>query len=153
MLTPPRVIHLEHISKVFPEVVARDDVSLDIRPGEVHALLGENGAGKTTIMNIVFGLYHASAGRIIVDDREVSLRSSRDAIQLGIGMVHQHFMLTPTLTAAENVVQGTAPRGWMRDLKAAAAATTELSERYHLEVDPTARITQLSVGRQQRTRC
>src|SRR3954451_10072844 len=108
------------ITKRFPGVVANDDVSLDVRRGEVHALLGENGAGKSTLMNILYGLYHPDAGEIRLNGKPVSFRSASDAIDAGIGMVHQHFMLIPVMTVAENVVLGAEPsRGILLDERAA----------------------------------
>ncbi|MHB8618691.1 MAG: ABC transporter ATP-binding protein, partial [Chloroflexota bacterium] len=120
--------------------------------GLVHALLGENGAGKSTLMNVVYGLVTPDAGQMLIDGAPVAVRGPRDAIRLGIGMVHQHFMLIPPLTVAENVVLGRETTGAMRmlDLNAAAALVTELSARYGLEIDPHARIEDLSVGVQQR---
>src|SRR5215467_10184960 len=98
------------IRKECPGVVANDDVSLDVRRGEVHALLGENGAGKSTLMNILYGLYHPDLGEILLNGRPTTFGSARDAIRAGIGMVHQHFMLIPVMTVAENIVLGTEPR-------------------------------------------
>src|SRR5262245_13065605 len=103
------VLEMRGIRKEFPGVVANDDVSFDVRRGEVHALLGENGAGKSTLMNILYGLYRPDAGEIRLKGKPVSFSSARDAIQAGIGMVHQHFMLIPVMTVAENVVLGTEP--------------------------------------------
>src|SRR5207253_9637565 len=97
------------IRKEFPGVVANDDVSFDVRRGEVHALLGENGAGKPTLMNILYGLYRPDGGEIRVNGKAVSFSSAREAIQSGIGMVHQHFMLIPVMTVAENIVLGVEP--------------------------------------------
>src|SRR5471030_352673 len=97
------------IRKEFPGVLANDDVSLDIRKGEVHALLGENGAGKSTLMNILYGLYRPDAGELLLNGRPVEFSSARDAIGAGIGMVHQHFMLIPVMTVAENIVLGVEP--------------------------------------------
>src|SRR2546426_1345407 len=97
------------IRKEFPGVLANDDVDLDVRRGEVHALLGENGAGKSTLMNILYGLYRPDAGEILVHGKRVSFSSAKDAIEAGIGMVHQHFMLIPVMTVAENIVLGTEP--------------------------------------------
>src|ERR1700758_4922185 len=98
------------IRKEFPGVIANDDVSFDVRRGEVHALLGENGAGKSTLMNILYGLYRPDGGEIRLNGKPVSFASARDAIQAGIGMVHQHFMLIPVMTVAENIVLGVEPR-------------------------------------------
>src|SRR5436305_8996772 len=103
------VLEMRGIRKEFPGVVANDDVSFDVRRGEVHALLGENGAGKSTLMNILYGLYRPDAGEIRLNGKPVSFSSAKDAIRAGIGMVHQHFMLIPVMTAAENVVLGNEP--------------------------------------------
>src|SRR6201997_4644402 len=104
------VLEMRGIRKEFPGVVANDGVDLDIRPGEVHALLGENGAGKSTLMNILYGLYRPDAAQVLLHGRPVSFTSARDAIQAGIGMVHQHFMLIPVMPVAENIVLGVEPR-------------------------------------------
>src|SRR5580765_6024239 len=101
---------MQGIRKEFPGVVANDDVSFDVRRGEVHALLGENGAGKSTLMNILYGLYKPDSGEILLNGRPVTFHSAKDAIAAGIGMVHQHFMLIPVMTVAENIVLGTEPR-------------------------------------------
>ncbi|MGH2985981.1 MAG: ABC transporter ATP-binding protein [Solirubrobacterales bacterium] len=139
------------ISKSFGEVVANDDVSFEVERGEIHALLGENGAGKTTLMNIVFGLVEADAGEIRLDGERVEIASPRAALDLGIGMVHQHFKLVPDMTVAENV----ALTSGRRDLGPLGLAEVrgrvgELSHRFGLEVDPDAVIEELSVGARQR---
>src|SRR5512132_1463135 len=103
------VLELRGITKRFPGVVANDGVDFDLRRGEVHALLGENGAGKSTLMNVLYGLYQADEGEILVKGEPVTMSSPRDAIDLGIGMVHQHFMLIPVMTVAENIVLGVEP--------------------------------------------
>ena len=140
------------VSKRFPGVVANDDVTFEVRVGEVHALLGENSAGKTTLSNILTGLYRPDDGRLIVNGSEVIFDSPRDAIDAGIGMVHQHFRLIPTFTVTENIILGAeAPhRGPLVDLRAAEDRIAELSEKFALPVDPRAAIWQLSVGEQQR---
>src|SRR5579885_1226222 len=107
--TSATVLELREITKRYPGVVANDRVDFDLRRGEVHALLGENGAGKSTLMNILYGLYKADEGETIVNGRRVSFGSAKDAIRAGIGMVHQHFMLIPVMTAAENIVLGSEP--------------------------------------------
>jgi simple sugar transport system ATP-binding protein len=142
---------LTTITKHFGPVTANDGVSLSIRAGEVHSLLGENGAGKTTLMKILFGLHHADAGSIRVNGEDVEIRRPSDAISLGIGMVHQHFMLVPRLTVTENVVAGTevARRGFL-DMSTATEQVRELAERYRLKVNPSARVEDISVGEQQR---
>ena len=105
----PVVLEMQHITKRFPGIVANDDVSFDLREGEVHALLGENGAGKSTLMNILYGLYHPDEGEIRIKGKPVQLGSPRAAIDAGVGMVHQHFMLIPVMTVAENIVLASEP--------------------------------------------
>jgi len=145
------VLETRGITKAFSRVVANRDISISLRQGEVVAILGENGAGKTTLMNILFGLYHASAGQILLDGRPVVFDSPRDAIRHGLGMVHQHFMLVPTLTVTQNIILGAEPvRLGHIKYREARRKVTELAERYRLEVDPDARIEDLSVGLQQR---
>ncbi|HEY7729912.1 MAG TPA: ABC transporter ATP-binding protein [Gaiellaceae bacterium] len=148
----PVVLEMRHITKRFPGIVANDDVSFDLRQGEVHALLGENGAGKSTLMNVLYGLYHPDAGEIVVDGKQVHLGSARDAIDKGIGMVHQHFMLIPVMTVAENIVLANEPvrEGVLLDFAAAERRVAELSQRYGLAVDPHATIEKTTVGQQQR---
>ncbi len=146
-------VHLDGITKRFPGVVANDDVDLVVEQGNVHALLGENGAGKTTLMNVLYGLYGPTDGTVVVDGTPRSFDSPRDAIDAGIGMIHQHFMLVDPMTVWENVVLGNEPRTWggLRvDEAAARGAVVELSERYGFDVDPDARIADVSVGVQQR---
>jgi simple sugar transport system ATP-binding protein len=146
-----RTIELRDIVKRFPGVVANDHVNLTVRAGEVHALLGENGAGKTTLMRILYGLYQPDEGEILLDDRPVRLHSPADSIRQGIGMIHQHFMLVPTLTVAENVALGLpSSRGLLLDTDRVAERVRELASSYGLQVDPTAYVWQLSVGEQQR---
>src|SRR5712672_502356 len=121
------------IRKEFPGVVANDNVELDVRRGEVHALLGENGAGKSTLMNILYGLYHPDAGEILLHGKPVSFASARDAIGAGIGMVHQHFMLIPVMTVAENIVLGVEPsNGIFLDERSAEQRVRDLSKRFGL---------------------
>jgi simple sugar transport system ATP-binding protein len=146
------VLEMRGITKRFPGVLANDSVDFELLPGEVHALLGENGAGKSTLMNILYGLYHPDAGTIRVHGEEVRIDSPRAAIDLGIGMVHQHFMLIPVMTVAENIVLGVEPRhdGIFLDHRAADERVRELSERFALAVDPEARIDKITVGQQQR---
>jgi ABC-type uncharacterized transport system ATPase subunit len=144
-------LELKGITKRFPGVVANDRVDFDLRRGEVHALLGENGAGKSTLMNILYGLYHPDEGEIRLNGKPVRIGSPSDAIELGIGMVHQHFMLIPVMTVAENIVLAVEPRnGPFLDLAAAEKRVRDLSQRYGLAVDPGARIQRISVGQQQR---
>lgn len=145
-------LELRHITKQFPGVLANDDVNLRVDEGETIALLGENGAGKTTLMNIVYGLYTQTSGDVLVDDAVLDLKSPGDAIAAGIGMVHQHFMLVPVFTVAENVILGDEPTkriGWL-DLQRARKTVREISSRYKLDVDPDAIVEDLPVGIQQR---
>jgi ABC-type uncharacterized transport system ATPase subunit len=146
------LLELRGITKRFPGVLANDHVGFDLRRGEVHALLGENGAGKSTLMNILYGLYTPDEGEILLDGRPIDLGSTKAAIEHGIGMVHQHFMLIPVMTVAENIVLATEPRraGVLLDYDAARRRVREISERYGLAVDPDARIDRISVGQQQR---
>src|ERR671926_1316649 len=144
-------LELRGITKRFGALVANDAIDFELRRGEIHALLGENGAGKSTLMNVLYGLHHPDEGEIRLDGERVRIDSARHAIRLGIGMVHQHFMLVPVMTVAENLVLGTEPRsGPLLDYKAAAARTRELSERFGLAVDPDATVEDLGVGAQQR---
>jgi general nucleoside transport system ATP-binding protein len=144
-------LELRGITKRFGALVANDAIDFELRRGEIHALLGENGAGKSTLMNVLYGLHHPDEGEIRLDGEAVRIDSARHAIGLGIGMVHQHFMLVPVMTVAENLVLGTEPRsGLLLDYKEAAARTRELSERYGLAVNPDATVEDLSVGAQQR---
>ena len=145
------ILELRGITKRFPGTVANDRVDFDLVPGEVHALLGENGAGKSTLMNVLFGLYSADEGEIVVRGKPVAIASPRDALEHGIGMVHQHFMLIPVMTVAENIILGREPRrGVLLDLKEAEARVAEISRRFGLEVDPHARVRDISVSQQQR---
>jgi simple sugar transport system ATP-binding protein len=150
--TPVPILELEHITKRFPGVLADDDVSMSVFPGEVVALLGENGAGKTTLMNVVYGLLDAEEGTIKVAGREAVIKGPKQAIDLGIGMVHQHFMLVQPLTVTENIVLGLEPVGLFGviDRTAARDKVVAISERYGLSVEPDVRIMDLSVGMQQR---
>jgi general nucleoside transport system ATP-binding protein len=146
------LLELRDITKRFPGVLANDHVNFDLRNGEVHALLGENGAGKSTLMNILYGLYTPDEGSILLHGKPIEVGSTRAAIEHGIGMVHQHFMLIPVMTVAENIVLATEPRhaGVLLDYDAARRRVRELSERYGLIVDPDARVDRITVGQQQR---
>jgi simple sugar transport system ATP-binding protein len=146
------VLEMRGIRKEFPGVVANDDVSFDVRRGEVHALLGENGAGKSTLMNILYGLYRPDAGEIRLNGKPVSFSSASDAIDAGIGMVHQHFMLIPVMTVAENVVLGTEPvrSGVFLDEPAAEKRVADMAKTFRFAVDPGALVEDIGVGQQQR---
>lgn len=145
-------VEMRGIVKRFGELTALDGVDVDFMPGQVHALLGENGAGKSTLMNILFGLLHPDDGSIMIEGQEVRIGSPDDAMRLGIGMVHQHFKLVPTLTVAENVLMGSAGKAVLgrKELKRVGRELVELGEKYGMEVDPDALVWQLSVGQQQR---
>jgi general nucleoside transport system ATP-binding protein len=146
------VLEARNITKKFPGVLANDNVNFDLRKSEIHALLGENGAGKTTLMNILYGLYLPDSGEILVNGKPVVIKSPNDTIAQGIGMVHQHFMLIPVFTVAENIMLGdeTVRYGMVLNQKAVSERVRELSRQYGLEVDPEALVGQLSVGEQQR---
>src|SRR5436309_3576843 len=142
---------MRDIRKEFPGVVANDGVSFDVQRGEVHALLGENGAGKSTLMNILYGLYRPDGGEIRVGGKAVSFSSAREAIRAGIGMVHQHFMLIPVMTVAENIVLGIEPsKGLLLDESGAEERVRALSQLYGLAVDPGALVSDITVGQEQR---
>jgi general nucleoside transport system ATP-binding protein len=146
----PPLLRLEGITKVFPGVVATDDVTVELRAGEIHTILGENGAGKTTLMGVAFGLLHADAGRVLIDGREARIRSPRDALAHGIGYVQQHFSLIPTLTVAENLVLALRGDPSRTSVRRGAARVRDLSRQFGIDVDPDARVEDLSVGLQQR---
>lgn len=145
-------LEVRNITKVFPGVLANDHISFTLRPGEIHALLGENGAGKTTLMNIIYGLYQPDEGQIFVNGSPVTIRNPNNAIALGIGMVHQHFMLVPPLTVTENIILGNElTRGaGLLNRRAARERILDLSQRYGLVVEPDAYVQDISVGHQQR---
>ncbi len=144
------ILQMHNVSKHFASVIANEKVNLSVEKGEVHALLGENGAGKSTLMNILYGLYAPSEGQIFYKGEEVHIDNPRQAIQKGIGMVHQHFMLIPALTAIENVVLGYKGNQVVLDLQAAAGRFKELAHSYKMDIDPWTRVEDLSVGEQQR---
>ncbi len=145
------VIEMKEIVKKFGDFTANDHVNLTVHKGEVHAILGENGAGKSTLMNVLYGLYRPTSGTIAINGREVVLTSPKHAIELGIGMVHQHFMLIQPFTVTENIVLGVEPKkGIVLDKAEARKRVVELSEKYGMKVDPDAKIEDISVGMQQR---
>lgn len=150
------VVEMNHITKRFPGIVANDDVSIAIKKGEVFALLGENGAGKSTLMSMLFGMYEPDAGEILVNGEPVNFRSSNDAADKGIGMVHQHFKLVDNYTVTENIILGKEPMKKvlgifpMVDMDAANKEIAELSRKYGLEVEPTKKIEDISVSVRQR---
>ena len=144
-------LEMRGIVKRFPGVLSNDHVNIEVSAGEVLALLGENGAGKTTLMNILYGLYQADAGEILINGKPVQIDSPRMAIDCGIGMVHQHFMLVPTLTVSENVALGLpSEKGALLDLEPVARRIVEIGATYGVAVNPDAYVWQLSVGEQQR---
>src|SRR3954451_11727944 len=147
------ILELRGITKRFPGIVANDGIEFDLRRGEAHALLGENGAGKSTLMNVVFGLYQPDEGEVRVNGQRVTMRSPRDAIDHGIGMVHQHFMLVPVMTIAENIALANTPThaGVLLDMDAAEKRVEELSRTFHFALDPKARIENITVGQKQRS--
>jgi simple sugar transport system ATP-binding protein len=149
--SPPR-LQMRGITKRYPGVIANNRIDLDVKPGEIHALLGENGAGKTTLMNILFGLARPDEGEILLDGKPVQISDPADAISRGIGMVHQHFMLIPVLTVAENILLGaeTMANAVFLDRREARRRIIELGKRFGFEVDPDAQVETLSVGWQQR---
>ncbi len=150
-MTEPPLLELKGITKRFPGVVANDHVDFELAPGEVHALLGENGAGKSTLMNILYGLYHPDEGEIRLRGEPLRIDSPRAAIDAGIGMVHQHFMLIPVMSVAENIVLAVEPRkGPFLDLNTANERVRDISKRFGLAVRPEAHIESISVGMQQR---
>jgi general nucleoside transport system ATP-binding protein len=150
-VTDSPLLELRGITKRFGSLVANDAIDFDVRLGEVHALLGENGAGKSTLMNVLYGLYSPDEGQISMDGRPLRMRSPRDAIDAGIGMVHQHFMLIPVMTVTENIVLANEPRqGLLMDHGKAREIVRELSERFGLAVHPDDRVEEIGVAQQQR---
>lgn len=150
MTTATYAVEMRGITKRFPGVLANDRVDFEVMKGEIHALLGENGAGKSTLMNILSGLYRQDEGVVSINGRPVELTSPREAIRHGIGMVHQHFMLTQSQSVTENVFLGSSEVGFVLNQQRMAAEVQRISEMYRLPVDPNAKIWQLSVGEQQR---
>ncbi|MEG0308218.1 MAG: ABC transporter ATP-binding protein [Clostridium sp.] len=146
-----KVIEMKGITKVFPGTIANDNVDFDLLQGETHVLLGENGAGKTTLMNILYGLYQQEKGDIYVNGNIAKITNPNDAIKLGIGMVHQHFMLVSNFTVAENIVLGCEPsKGLSLDRKKAYKDVKDISDKYGFSIDPNAVIQDISVGQQQK---
>src|SRR5690554_950668 len=149
-MTRPPAVSMKNIVKQFPLVLANDHVDFEVSWGEVHALIGENGAGKSTLMKILYGLQQPDSGSIEIDGRPVTISSARDAIDLGIGMVHQHFMLVETLSVAENIVLGAEPlRGPMINRSLARKKTAELIGEFGFDIRPQARVGNLPLGLQQ----
>jgi len=144
------VVEMRNITKHFPGVLANDHINFEVKAGEVHALLGENGAGKTTLMNILYGLYQPDEGEIYIKGEKVEIRSPKDAIELGIGMVHQHFMLVDVFSVVENIVLGLKELNIVIPVEEVAKQLEEYGERYGLKIDPSAKIWQLSAGEKQR---
>lgn len=145
------ILETQNVVKQFPKVLANDDISINLKQGEILSLLGENGAGKSTLMNILYGLYRPTSGKILLKGEEVEFSSPKDAIDLGLGMVHQHFMLVDPLTVTENIILGSEPGKYNRiDYKTAREQVVNISEKYGLKVDPDEKIENLSVGLQQR---
>jgi ABC-type uncharacterized transport system ATPase subunit len=145
------MLELRQITKRFGDVLANDQVDIVVKPGTIHAIVGENGAGKSTAMRIAYGFYTADSGQILVDGQVRDIKSPHDAIALGIGMVHQHFMLVETMTVAENIVLGAEPGSALAlDIRKAAAQIRQLSEEFKLAVNPNEPVEHLSVGQQQR---
>lgn len=144
-------VEMKNIVKKFGDFVANDHVNLSVKKGEVHAILGENGAGKSTLMNVLYGLYKPTEGEIFINGQKVVMDGPTTAINLGIGMVHQHFMLVQPFTVTENIILGMEPvKGLTVDLKTAREKVMEISERYNMQIDPDAKIEDISVGMQQR---
>lgn len=147
----PYAIEMKHIRKEFPGIIANDDINLQVEEGEIHALFGENGAGKSTLMNVLFGLYQPDEGEIYVHGKKVRIADPNDANRLGIGMVHQHFMLVEKFTVAENIILGREPTIHGRlDMTKAVKIVSDLSEKYGLDVDPMKKVEDITVGMQQR---
>lgn len=146
----PAFVSMRNIWKRFPGVIANKEIDLEFRAGEVHALLGENGAGKTTLMNILAGIYRADEGEIQINGNKVEIQSPMQAIELGIGMVHQHFRLVDNLTVAENIHVGWDATPWHVSPKSLAKRTEAIAEELGYKLDPAVKIWQLSVGEQQR---
>ncbi|MBU5591347.1 ABC transporter ATP-binding protein [Clostridium sp. MSJ-4] len=146
-----KVIEMKGITKVFPGVIANENVDFDLEKGEIHVLLGENGAGKTTLMNVLYGLYQQEAGDILVKGNKVTIKNPKEAINLGIGMVHQHFMLVHNFTVAQNMILGNEPKkGFNIDINKAIEDTKALSQKYGFNINPESVIEDMTVGQQQK---
>ncbi len=147
-----KVLEMKNIMKIYPNgVVAVEDVTLELEKGEIHALLGENGAGKSTLMKVLFGIETPEHGQIILNGSEISLKSPQDAIKKGIGMVHQHFMLVPSLTVAENIVLGVEPKGGIFiDMDKAVKLSGDIAKKYNFDIDVKAKVEDLPVGIKQK---
>ena len=147
-----KAVEMRNITKKFGDFTANDNIDLTVHKGEIHALLGENGAGKTTLMNILYGLYQPTSGEIYINGKKVEITNPNVAIKLGIGMVHQHFMLVDTFTVTQNIILGMEETNSLGvlNLNKASQKVEELSKKYGLYVDPNAYIQDISVGMQQR---
>lgn len=146
-----KILKLEGITKTFPGVIANDNIDFDIKPGEIHALLGENGAGKSTLMNILYGLYHPDKGSIYIKCEKVKINSPKDAIDLGLGMIHQELRLSPKFKVYENVILGDEPSSnGVLNQNEAKKEIRELSEKYNLDIDPDDKVSDLSIGEKQK---
>ena len=145
-------VEMKNIVKMFGSFKANDGIQLTVHKGEIHAILGENGAGKSTLMNILYGLYQPTSGEIYINGQKVVIENPNKAIELGIGMVHQHFMLVPPFTVTENIILGMEPTKSLGrvDFAKARQQVIDISKRYGLNVDPDAKIEDISVGMQQR---
>jgi general nucleoside transport system ATP-binding protein len=146
------IIDVQGIEKKYPGVIANYDVNLKIESGEIHAIIGENGAGKSTLMKILYGLVAPDSGRVLINGKKVSFKSPQDAMELGVGMVHQHFMLADNATVLENVILGSEPTstGGVIQFEAARIKLLEIAEKYGLNVRPDQLVSELGIGERQR---
>ena len=146
------LLQMKHIMKIYGNgAVANEDVSLELYKGEIHALLGENGAGKSTLMKVLFGIETPDEGEILLKGKQVTVRSPQAAISMGIGMVHQHFMLVPSLTVAENIILGVAPRkGIFIDMDKAVSHAEKIAEEYNFDIDVRQKVEEIPVGVKQK---
>ncbi|MEW8957227.1 ATP-binding cassette domain-containing protein, partial [Clostridium sp.] len=147
-----KVVEMKGITKIFPGTIANENVDFELKKGEIHVLLGENGAGKTTLMNILYGLYQPEGGEIYIKGQKVELKNPKDAIKLGVGMVHQHFMLVHNFTVAENMILGQEPKkgSFKIDIEKAKKETKELADKYGFNINPDDVIEDITVGQQQK---